>query len=67
MFSNRKWQQFALLLNLAGTALLFYSFQATSSDFKLVTAVGHSVLVQELYALCVMITPCSRPIARVRC
>lgn len=38
MFSTRKWQQRALILNLAGTALLFYSFQATSSDFKLVTA-----------------------------
>lgn len=56
MFSNRKWQQFALILNLAGTALLFYSFQATSSDFRLVTAVSHSVLADhelKQYALCV--------------
>jgi hypothetical protein len=54
VFSNRKWQQFALILNLAGTALLFYSFQATSSDFRLVTAVTKSVLADnKQYALCV--------------
>jgi hypothetical protein len=56
VFSNRKWQQFALILNLVGTALLFYSFQATSSDFRLVTAVSKSVLTKEdikQYALCV--------------
>lgn len=56
MFSNRKWQQVALLLNLAGTALLFYSFQATSSDIRVVTATTKSVLSQEpfkQYALCV--------------
>ena len=38
MLSNLKWQKAALLLNLAGTIILFYSFQATSSDFKLVVA-----------------------------
>ena len=38
MLSNPKWQKAALLLNLAGTIILFYSFQATSSDFRLVTA-----------------------------
>jgi hypothetical protein len=55
VFSNPKWQRFALLLNLIGTALLFFSFQATSSDFKLVTAKSHSVLGGDstLYALCV--------------
>lgn len=56
MFSNPKWQRFALLLNLAGTALLFYSFQVTSSDFRLVTARTKSVLANEefvQYALCV--------------
>lgn len=56
MFSNPKWQRFALLLNLAGTALLFYSFQATSSDFRLVTARTQSVLAKDefvQYALCV--------------
>jgi hypothetical protein len=55
VFSNRKWQQFALFLNLVGTALLFYSFQATSSDFRLVSAIQHSVIAGDLheYALCV--------------
>jgi hypothetical protein len=38
VLSNLKWQKAALLLNLAGTIILFYSFQATSSDFKLVVA-----------------------------
>lgn len=41
------WARIALLLNLAGTTLLFLSFQATSSDFRLVsTSDGR-------YALCV--------------
>jgi hypothetical protein len=53
VFSNRKWQQRALILNLLGTALLFYSFQATSSDFKLVTAKSDSATGGTLYALCV--------------
>jgi hypothetical protein len=56
VFSNRKWQQFALILNLAGTALLFYSFQATSSDFRLVTSISKSVILSKeirRYALCV--------------
>ena len=55
MFSTRKWQQRALILNLLGTALLFYSFQATSSDFHLVTATTHSIVAGEIkhYALCV--------------
>ena len=38
MLVNPKWQKAALFLNLVGTALLFYSFQATSSDIRLVTA-----------------------------
>jgi hypothetical protein len=35
--------------------MLFYSFQATSSDFHLVTAKTHSVLIGDIthYALCV--------------
>jgi hypothetical protein len=55
VFSTRKWQQRALLLNLVGTALLFFSFQATSSDFRLVTAKSDSALAgqQVRYALCV--------------
>jgi hypothetical protein len=38
VLANPKWQKWALLLNLVGTIILFYSFQATSSDFRLVTA-----------------------------
>lgn len=54
MFSNRKWMQFALLLNLLGTVALFYSFQATSSNFRLVTVKNNSVLGNnEQSALCI--------------
>jgi hypothetical protein len=38
VLANPKWQKAALVLNLVGTGVLFYSFQATSSDFRLVTA-----------------------------
>jgi hypothetical protein len=38
VLANPKWQKAALALNLVGTIVLFYSFQATSSDFRLVTA-----------------------------
>lgn len=37
MFSSRAWVRFALVLNLAGTALLYLSFQATSSTVKIVS------------------------------
>lgn len=37
MFASRGWARFALLCNLLGTVLLFLSFQATSSNFKLIT------------------------------
>jgi hypothetical protein len=50
---NPKWQQAALLANLAGTVLLFYSFQATSSDFRLVTVPSEIFSDQKQYALCV--------------
>jgi hypothetical protein len=42
-------------MNVAGTFLLFYSFQATSSDFRLVTAKTNSAVAGEFrqYALCV--------------
>jgi hypothetical protein len=56
VFANRKWQQGALLLNLLGTIILFYSFQATSSDFKLVTTdnpAGAIGGVGKKYDLCV--------------
>lgn len=55
MFSSVKWQRIALILNLAGTALLFYSFQATSSNFRLLTRINTSVVAgtMEESALCV--------------
>ncbi len=37
MLSSRTIQRWALALNLVGASLLFFSFQATSSDFRLVT------------------------------
>lgn len=54
MLSNPKWQKGALLLNLAGTIILFYSFQATSSDFRLLTLTSNGPFGSEKrYALCV--------------
>lgn len=54
MFSNRKWMQFALILNLLGSVALFYSFQATSSNIKLVSVKTNSALGSyEQSALCV--------------
>lgn len=47
MFASRGWARFALLCNLFGTVLLFLSFQATSSNFKLITT------SDERSALCV--------------
>jgi hypothetical protein len=45
VFASRAWARFALLCNLAGTVLLFLSFQATSSSFKLIrTNDGRSAL-----------------------
>ena len=37
MFANRAWARLALFFNLLGTVVLFLSFQATSSNFKLIT------------------------------
>jgi len=37
VFSNRKWMRIALFFNLFGWVFLYLSFQATSSNFKLVT------------------------------
>ena len=37
MFATRGWMRFALILNLAGSLLFFFSFQATSSNFRLLT------------------------------
>ena len=52
------WARIALLLNLAGTILLALSFQATSSDFRLVTAHNQNLVGQpapgaSVYAICV--------------
>jgi len=37
VFASRGWMRFALLCNFLGAVLLFLSFQATSSNFKLIT------------------------------
>lgn len=37
MFVSRAWQSAALILNLIGTFVVFFSFQATSSNIKIVT------------------------------
>jgi len=52
VFSNPKWQKAALGINLAGTAILFFSFQATSSDIKLVTAPSKISPTEKQYAIC---------------
>lgn len=36
MFASRGWMRFALLLNLFGTGMLFFSFQATSSNVRII-------------------------------
>ena len=52
MFASRVWARIALICNLAGTMLLFLSFQATSSNFKLITTSdGRSALCVNNYAL----------------
>jgi hypothetical protein len=54
VFSSPNWMRFALILNLLGTVALFYSFQATSSNFRLVTVKKSSVLGgNEQSALCI--------------
>lgn len=56
MFASHGWQRFALALNVIGAGILFFSFQATSSDFRLVTARNKTVLSPDplvQYALCV--------------
>jgi hypothetical protein len=56
VFASRGWMRFALLCNFVGAVLLFLSFQAASSNFRLVTdkrgdsalCVQDRVLVQSL-------------------
>ena len=38
MFASRRWMRFALFCNLLGTLLIFLSFQATSSEVKLLSS-----------------------------
>jgi hypothetical protein len=54
VFASRKWTRIALALNLAGTLLLFYSFQATSSSFRLISRSQPGVMGSYTeYAICV--------------
>jgi hypothetical protein len=54
VFASRKWTRIALALNVAGTILLFYSFQATSSSFRLISRSQPSVMGKYTeYAICV--------------
>jgi hypothetical protein len=56
---TRLWTSLALLANLVGTFLVTLSFQATSSDFRLVTARGYNIFGaapspgNTAYAICV--------------
>jgi hypothetical protein len=38
MFASRRWMRFALFCNLLGTLLIFLSFQAMSSNVKLLSS-----------------------------
>jgi hypothetical protein len=54
VYGNRKWTRFALVLNLVGTLLLFLSFQATSSSFRLVKRDSSRFFKSEKeYSICV--------------
>jgi hypothetical protein len=44
MFASRRWMRFALFCNLLGTLLIFLSFQAVSSDVKLLSSNGRTAL-----------------------
>lgn len=48
MFASRGWMRVALVANLAGAILLFLSFQATSSNFRLISTKdgNHAICVQ---------------------
>lgn len=54
MYESRKWTRIALALNLAGTLLLFYSFQATSSSFRLIRRPVSQIFQGDMeYSICV--------------
>ena len=58
MFASRGWMRFALILNLVGTVMLFVSFQATSSNLKIVhTSDGRTALCIDKHALMIDIPP----------
>jgi hypothetical protein len=52
VFASRGWTKAALATNLAGTLLLFYSFQASSSSFRLITRTV-DVQSHKSYEICV--------------
>ena len=55
MFSSRGWMRFALVLNLLGTGLLFFSFQATSSNVRIIrTKQGQTALCVDKTAILVV-------------
>ena len=53
MFGSRKWTRIALVLNLFGALLLFYSFQATSSSFRLIKRPSAFFNEEYEYDICV--------------
>ena len=55
VFGSQKWTRIALVLNVCGAILLFYSFQATSSSFRLIRRTGNSALTHDIseYSICV--------------
>jgi uncharacterized membrane protein len=58
VFSSPAWQKAALLLNLLGTVVLFLSFQATSSNVKIVRAPdGRTALCVDARGLVVDVPP----------
>jgi hypothetical protein len=56
VFASRGWMRVALLFNLVGTALLFFAFQATSSNINIVQSddgsttfcIGHSGFIRHM-------------------
>jgi hypothetical protein len=55
VFASQKWTRIALALNLIGTLVLFFSFQATSSSFRLIRRpIGTGLFSNEYeYDICV--------------
>jgi hypothetical protein len=52
VLESAAWVRVSLCLNLAGTIILFFSFQATASDFRLITTRdGKAALCVSQYAV----------------